>query len=71
MVDLGVVFAAAHVQVGQGFSHGGGDGRRTQSRHGDAALRVHHRADGVHQHDGRVGQQAAPVARVIAAFAGA
>ena len=34
-------------------------------RHRDAAARVHQRGDGVGQHDGGVGQQPAPVARVI------
>ena len=68
-VDGGIVRAAAHVQLGRGLRHRQRDGRRTQAGHGDATARVHQRGDGVRQHDGGVGQQPAPVARVVAAFA--
>ena len=68
-VDRRVVRTAAGLQTGQRVAHVGGDRRRTQPGHEDAAVAVDQAGDRRGQHRAGVAQQPAPVARVVRALA--
>ena len=69
--ERGVIGSGANHHVLEGSAQLVGHRRRQQAFDQDAALRVHQRGQCVREHRGRVGQHAAPVARVIRLVAAA